>query len=196
LGFSSGSITTGNADAPALDGLFAGAWLNAAEEESESLPKLEQGRSFTSLSPDEHLQPLPQRRILLMAEDNPPDALLVREVIRMENLPFEIHVATDGEQAVDFIAKAERDPDSPCPQFLLLDLNLPKLDGFEVLQRLRSGAKCKDIPVLVISSSNAPADRSMAAGLGAGYFRKPSSYYEFLELGKVLRQMLQENGVL
>ncbi len=114
----------------------------------------------------------------------------------MENLPLEVYVAPDGQQAIDFIARAEKDPDAPCPHFLLLDLNLPKRDGFEVLQRLRSSTKCKDIPVLIITSSDSPDDVSEAAALGAGYFRKPPNYDEFLKLGGVLRQIIQDSGVM
>jgi DNA-binding response OmpR family regulator len=132
---------------------------------------------------------------LLLAEDNLPDALLVREAIRMENLPLQVHLAADGEQAIEFIARAERDTEAPCPHFLLLDLNLPKVDGFDVLRRLRASDRCKAIPVLIISSSDSPADRSRAASLGAGYFRKPPSYDEFLKLGAVLRQLLEDNPV-
>lgn len=131
-----------------------------------------------------------------MAEDNLPDALLVREAIRMENLPLDVHLAADGQQAIDFIAKAEADPDSPCPHFLLVDINLPKADGFEVLRRLRASERCKAVPVIVISSSDSPSDRGQAAQLGAGYFRKPPSYEEFLKVGAMLRRMLQNHGAM
>ena len=114
----------------------------------------------------------------------------------MEDLPLDVHMATDGQQAIEFIAQAERDPDAPCPHFLLLDINLPKADGFEVLRRLRASERCKTIPVVVISSSDSPADRSQAAQLGAGYFRKPPSYEEFLKVGAVLKQLLKDCGAI
>jgi len=135
-----------------------------------------------------------QRLNLLLAEDNLPDALLVREAIRKENLPFEVHIASDGQQAIDFIDKAEADSAAPCPHFLVLDLNLPKRDGFEVLKRLRATRKCKDIPVIVISSSDSPNDVRQASALGAGYFHKPASYQEFLKLGGVLKELLKGSG--
>jgi DNA-binding response OmpR family regulator len=122
--------------------------------------------------------------------------LLVREAIRMEDLPLEVHVAPDGQQAIEFITKAETDPDAPCPQLVLLDLNLPKVDGFDILRRLRASQKFKTIPVLIVSSSDSPTDRSRAAELGAGYFRKPPSYEEFLKLGAVLKQLLKDHGDL
>lgn len=129
---------------------------------------------------------------LLVAEDNLPDALLVREAVRLENLPVDIHMVSDGQQAMEFIARAETDPDAPCPHFLLLDINLPKADGFEVLRRLRASEKCKGIPVVVVSSSDSPSDRGQAAELGAAYFRKPPSYAEYLKLGRVLRELIEK----
>jgi CheY-like chemotaxis protein len=141
-------------------------------------------------------QTVPQRFNLLLVEDNLPDALLVREAVRMENLPLEVHIAQDGQQAMDFIARAEQDPDAPCPHFLMLDINLPKADGFEVLRMVRAGERCKAVPVLIMSSSDSPGDRSQAAKLGAGYFRKPPSYEEFLKLGSILKKLLAESGLL
>jgi CheY-like chemotaxis protein len=130
-----------------------------------------------------------------VAEDNLPDALIVREVVLAEGLPLEMHVVSDGAQAVAFIARAEEDGNAPCPHFILLDLNLPKVDGWEVLRRIRASEKCKNVPVIIITSSDSPADRSAAASLGAGYFRKPPSYEEFLKLGAVLRQLLKDHPV-
>jgi CheY-like chemotaxis protein len=131
-----------------------------------------------------------------VAEDNLPDAILVREAIREEKLPLDVYVASDGQQAIEFIARAEADANAPRPHILLLDLNLPKKDGFEVLERLRAGAKYKDIPVLVMTSSDSPADRNRASQLGAGYFRKPGTYDSFLKIGAVLRQIIVDRGLM
>jgi CheY-like chemotaxis protein len=131
-----------------------------------------------------------------LAEDNLPDALLVREAIKLENLPVEVYLASDGEQAIGFLTRAEQDPDAPFPHVLLLDLNLPKADGFEVLRRIRSSDKYKHIPVLIVSSSESPADLSEGARLGAGYFHKPSNYEEYLKIGGVLKRLLEANGLL
>jgi DNA-binding response OmpR family regulator len=125
-----------------------------------------------------------------------PDALLVREAIKMEDLPVEVYIAPDGERAVELIVKAENDPDAPCPHVLLLDINLPRIDGFEVLRRIRASHKFKNIPVLMVTSSDSPADRTEAAKLGARYFRKPVTYDEFVKIGAFLRQFLEESGLL
>jgi two-component system, chemotaxis family, response regulator Rcp1 len=141
-------------------------------------------------------EPAPRQLNLLLAEDNLPDALLVREAIRAERLPLEVHIVADGELAVDFLERAEKGPNTPSPHILLLDLNLPKIDGFEVLRRVRTMEKFKNIPVLFVTSSDSPEDRSKAAKLGASYFRKPVSYDEFVKIGGVLRHFLEDHGLL
>ena len=114
----------------------------------------------------------------------------------MEELPLEVYIAADGERAVEFVERAEQDPTAPRPDFLVLDINLPRIDGFEVLRRIRASDKCKNIPVVIITSSDSPADRRQATKLGASYFRKPVSYEEFVKIGAFLRQFLKENGLL
>jgi CheY-like chemotaxis protein len=131
-----------------------------------------------------------------MVEDNLADALLVREAIGAEGLPLEIHSAADGEVAISFIEKAEKDPRGAPLDAVLLDLNLPKIDGFEVLRRIRASERYKDLPVIVLSSSDSVADRSGTAKLGARYFRKRPNYQEFLKIGPAVRQLLEDNGLL
>ena len=132
------------------------------------------------------------RRIALLAEDNLADVLLIQEAIELHAVPIDLHVVEDGEKALEFIERAENDPDFPCPDVLLLDLNLPKRSGKEVLQRVRQSEKCKDILVLIITSSDLSKDREDLAGLGANhYFRKPTSYEQFLKVGEVLKALLE-----
>lgn len=194
--FSNGPTVIRNLAALASDWQFAGGWLRGIADESGSNPHRGKESLSTSTSWGRPHGPTPQPLILLLAEDNPPDALLVRQAIRMENLPLEVHLAQDGERAIDFIAAAERDTGAPIPQLLLLDLNLPKIHGLEVLLRIRASDKLRNIPVLVVTSSDSPTDRIRAAQLGASYFRKPTAYDEFLKVGTVLRQFLTANGLL
>jgi CheY-like chemotaxis protein len=133
---------------------------------------------------------------LLLAEDNLPDALLVGEVIQMAGLPLELHVEPDGEQASEFFRRAEQDPNALQPDLLLLDLNLPKVDGLALLRRLRERERWKNLPVMVITSSDAPEDRNEATRLRASYFRKPANYDAFLKLGGHLQKFLEDNGLL
>ncbi len=121
--------------------------------------------------------------------------MLVREAIKAEGLQIEVHIVPDGEQAIDFIAHAEQDPEALSPDVALLDLNLPRVDGFEVLRRLRNSKKYENIPVLIVTSSDSAADREQAASLNAGYFRKPVTYGEFLGIGRFLKQFLETSGL-
>ena len=178
------------------DWLFASALLNGTEDVSGSSPNQDKAQPSSSPSPDTRPASAPKRLNLLLVEDNLPDALLVREAIRMENLPIDIHAVTDGEQAIEFVERAETNPDGPSPHIVLLDLNLPKVDGFDVLRRIRASAKYKHVPVLVITSSDSVGDRQESEKLGARYFRKPPNYDEFLKVGKSLKRFLEENSLL
>ena len=114
----------------------------------------------------------------------------------MEKLFVDVHTVTDGEQAINFVVRSENDAAAPCPDLLVLDLNLPRRDGFEVLRHVRTSEKFRNIPVLIVTSSDAPTDRVQAQSLGARYFRKPASYEDFLKIGPALRQILTDNGLL
>lgn len=130
---------------------------------------------------------------ILLVEDNPADVVLVREALREQNLEVELFVADDGEKAMDFIDRVDLHPDLPCPKLLVLDLNLPKRTGHEVLQRLRQSNRCAELPVVILSSSDAPKDREAASRLGAdGYIRKPSSLDDFMKIGVVLKDVLEK----
>jgi CheY-like chemotaxis protein len=131
-----------------------------------------------------------------MVEDNLADALLVREALGAEGLPLEIHAALDGEAAIAFIEKAEKDPLGTPLHAVLLDLNLPRVDGFEVLRRIRASERYRNLPVIVLSSSDSLSDRSGSAKLGARYFRKRPDYQEFLKIGSEVRRLLEDNGLL
>src|SRR4051794_18921544 len=116
-----------------------------------------------------------RKTFVLLAEDNRADALLIEEAIEAYKLPIELHVVEDGEAASAFIQRAETDPEAPCPQLLILDLNLPIRSGIEVLRMVRAGRRCRGVPVIIVTSSNSPRDRKEVARHGADhYFRKPS----------------------
>jgi CheY-like chemotaxis protein len=95
-----------------------------------------------------------------------------------------------------FIARAEKDQGAASPHPLVPDLNLTKVDGFEVLRGIRANDRFRNLPVLIVTSSDSPGDRSEAARLGAGYFRKPVSYGELIKIGAFLRRIRYEDGLL
>lgn len=127
-----------------------------------------------------------------MIEDNPADVLLVCEALEEHNVDCELLVASDGEKAVQFIEQASTSSE-PCPDLILLDLNLPKHSGFEVLRGIRASSALQRVRVVILSSSGAPEDREETARLGiSAYIRKPTRLEEFMKIGGVLKSLLLE----
>jgi CheY-like chemotaxis protein len=132
---------------------------------------------------------------ILLAEDSLGDILLVRRALEEHNIAYELHVVRDGEEALAFVARMGEPDGVPCPDLVLLDLNLPKIDGHEILSEFRKHPRCAHTPVVVISSSDASRDRARMAGLGiASYFRKPSDLQAFLQLGAVVRKVIEASA--
>jgi CheY-like chemotaxis protein len=128
---------------------------------------------------------------ILLAEDNRGDVLLVRQALREYSIEHELHVVSDGAQAIEFIQCIGRSKTIPCPDLMLLDLNLPKAEGQQVLAEFRKRPECANTPVIVVSSSDAPRDRARMYELGVShYFRKPSELDEFMKLGAVVRDIV------
>ena len=128
---------------------------------------------------------------ILLAEDNPADVYLIREALREHGVVFTLRVAADGKEMLAFLS-GEPSPLTPeIPQLIILDLNLPRHDGIEILQRVRATTRLSRVPVVVLTSSDSPRDRMLATELGATrYLRKPSSLEQFLELGAVFKELL------
>ncbi len=128
---------------------------------------------------------------IVLVEDAEPDVFLVREALRQAGLNFQLNVLDDGEKAVDFIDTLDADQSVMCPNLILLDLNLPKRSGDQILERMRRSARCGGIPVVVVTSSDSSKDRAETSRLGAThYFRKPSRLDEFMQLGPLVRDLL------
>lgn len=129
---------------------------------------------------------------VLLVEDNPSDADLVEEALAEANLDCDVRIVRNGAQAIDFIERLDSGFANESPDLILLDLNLPKVSGEVVLERVRSSPRCGTAKVFIVSSSDAPADRERAMKLGASdYFRKPSNLAQFMELGPKVRAMLE-----
>jgi CheY-like chemotaxis protein len=128
---------------------------------------------------------------ILLAEDSAADVGIVRLALRDQNLDHVLHVARDGEEAITFIEKADNDSKEPGPDLLLLDMHLPKYDGEAILKRLRSNQRYAQIPVVVMTSSDAPQAHDRAQKHAAMfYFRKTSRLEEFIQLGAIVRDIL------
>jgi len=134
-----------------------------------------------------------QASYILLAEDNKPDVYLVRKSLQDHGITQELRTVRDGEEALRFIAEVGLR--FPCPQLMLLDLNLPKVTGAEILSKLRAHPECAGVPVIIMTSSDSPTDREDVIGLGArAYFRKPSRLESFMELGSLVKRVLDENA--
>ena len=121
---------------------------------------------------------------ILLVEDNPDDAELTRIAFAEADIPNPLVVVRDGAQALDYLfargAWAERDP-ARQPALMLLDLNLPKLDGREVLQAIRGDARTRTLPVVVLTTSVEPFDVEASYALGVNsYIRKPVDFEQFV----------------
>lgn len=120
---------------------------------------------------------------ILLVEDNKDDVELTLHALRKENLANNIHVARDGEEALEFLfcsgSYAERSFEHP-PRLILLDLKLPKVDGMEVLKRLKEDPRTKTIPVVILTSSKEERDLVSSYNLGANsYIQKPVDFDQF-----------------
>lgn len=131
---------------------------------------------------------------VLLVEDNPADVGLVRYALAEHGIRYELVVIRDGEQALQFIEKVDAGS-QPCPELIILDLNLPKTNGREVLQRMRESPVFEEVPVVILSSSDATKDKQETAALGASrYIRKPSNLDDFLKIGSVLKTLLHKSN--
>jgi two-component system, chemotaxis family, response regulator Rcp1 len=111
---------------------------------------------------------------VLLVEDNPGDVRLTREAFRAANKDIHLHVACDGVEAMAFLRKQGSHSDAPRPALVLLDLNLPRMDGREVLARIRLDDDLKAIPMVILSASDARADVDSTYQLHANcYLTKP-----------------------
>ena len=124
---------------------------------------------------------------ILLVEDNPGDVLLVKESFRGIATPYQLSIAKDGQQALDFMASTLTDPAFSQPDLILLDLNLPRVGGHEVLAQLKRRVEFRHIPVIVLSTSDAPSDIARSYALSANcYICKPSGLDEFFHLMRTL----------
>ena len=134
------------------------------------------------------MQPQPVRQIeVLLVEDDPGDVLMTKEAFEDYKVKNQLHVVNDGAEAMAFLRGEGEYADSPRPDLVLLDLNLPRMDGREVLQAIKSDAELASIPVVVLTTSEAEEDVLRSYSLHANaYVTKPVDFERFIE---VVRQI-------
>ncbi len=129
---------------------------------------------------------------VFIVEDNDPDVFLVEEALRSQGLPAQIQRCYDGEEAIQVLShfSEERFPD-----IIIIDLNLPKITGLDILKHVRSLKQFDRVPVLILTSSQSMADRALAKQLGAdSYIAKPPTLPEFLSaVGSGVRALLERS---
>ena len=126
---------------------------------------------------------------ILLAEDNPADRYLIQEAFKQAAILCSVRTASNGGEALELIADG-----TWRPRLIILDLNLPRHDGLEVLQSVRAMKALADVPVVILTSSDSPEERDAALKLGATRFlRKPSELDEFLHLGNVFQELLVQS---
>ena len=119
---------------------------------------------------------------ILVVDDVPSHVRLLQEILRQWTTRHCLHVADDGEEALDFLSRKGNHDGAPVPDLIFLDLNMPKVDGFDVLKQIRShpNSEIRSIPVIVPTASDAPSDIERAYALGANcYVTKPCEIGEY-----------------
>src|ERR1700744_483263 len=128
-------------------------------------------------------------RTILVVEDDPDHELLTIRALKKANVNNDIRVARDGEEAVAYLLGHNNGEDAPLPlpQLVLLDLKLPKIDGLEVLRRVRENERTRLLPVVVLTSSDEDSDIVHSYKLGVNsYIRKPVNFMDFAEATRQL----------
>jgi two-component system, response regulator len=129
---------------------------------------------------------------IFIVEDNDPDVFLVEETLRSQGIPAQIQRCHDGEEAIQALSQIRQ---SHMPDLIIIDLNLPKVTGLEILKHVRSLKQLDGVPVLILTSSHSKTDRALSVQLGAdAYIAKPPTLPEFLSsVGSGLRILLERS---
>jgi len=123
------------------------------------------------------------KKLILLVEDNPDDEFLTRDALRTGGVSHDVVVVRDGAEAVEWIFA----PETATPDLVLLDLKLPKMSGFDVLERIRSNCQTRGFPVVILTSSSEVEDIQRSYGMGANsYVRKPVNFSEFVRAVQAL----------
>jgi two-component system, chemotaxis family, response regulator Rcp1 len=140
-------------------------------------------------------EPKEQTFQILLVEDNPGDIYLFRQALKGAGLNFELTVIEDGAEALAFAKRDGKYAGSPVPDLAVLDVNLPKIQGTEVLGAMRQNEELAHVPVALMTSSATPGDQAMSKEFNVTrYIMKPLDLEDFLQIGKVLKQLLLERS--
>lgn len=134
---------------------------------------------------------------ILLVEDNPGDVFLMKRALKQADLDCEVVHLPDGAAAVEYVRRREPLERRPVPDLAMLDMNLPKKDGAEVLEVMRQIPEYANVPVVMISSAASPRDRERTSGLGdTRYITKPMDLGGYVKIGELLKEILVSGRVL
>jgi chemotaxis family two-component system response regulator Rcp1 len=141
-----------------------------------------------------HASAVPAARILVI-EDNRSDVFLLDRALKKQELCFELLHLLNGGEALAFIRRQGAYADAPIPNLILVDLNLSKYTGQDILREIRSAKHLGDVPVCVWSSSRSRRDEALVKDLGISQFiNKPSGLDQFMEIGQIIKDLLAAPG--
>jgi CheY-like chemotaxis protein len=133
-------------------------------------------------------QPISRPIDILIVEDNPTDVMLMREALEHAQLPNNLHVATNGIEGMEFLRRQGRHTTAVRPELILLDLNMPRMNGQEVLAAIKADASLRSIPIVILTTSNAKADVNQAYEQYANcYITKPVEFDAFADVVRSIR---------
>ena len=134
---------------------------------------------------------------ILLVEDNPGDIRLTQEALKEGNLSNNLNVVKDGVEAVAYLKQEREYAGKPMPDLILLDLNLPKMDGREVLEEIKSDSQLKRIPVVVLTTSNAEQDVLKSYNLHVNcYINKPVDFDKFFDIIQKIEDFWLSTAIL
>ncbi|SRR5579885_3113168 len=143
---------------------------------------------------------MPTAHAILLVEDNAADVEITRRALRESAAPVELIVVRDGQEAVDYLLRQGSHAAAPRwrrPDLILLDLNLPRLTGREVLERLRATEALRSVPVVVLTTSKRPEDVRAVYAAGANtYIEKPQEFRDFVEVLRTVRRYWLDTALL
>jgi two-component system, chemotaxis family, response regulator Rcp1 len=160
----------------------------------DAMPLLPQPGDPFDKEPDaEEPDKQPVRISVLLVEDNPSDIHVISKALRASGISFDLEVASDGEQALSRLSKSVVSGNRQAPAIILLDWNLPRVSGSDVLAYVRRNETLRNIPVVVVTSTNSTADLKEMSKLGANaHFRKPTDLDAYLELKTIVLDLLSK----
>jgi CheY-like chemotaxis protein len=139
-------------------------------------------------------EPDAQKVRILVIDDNPADVELLRYALRHAGVTCDLTVIATGDEAIEFVQQRGKYPDTSAPDLAVVDLNLPRYDGIEIIGAMRRNPAFATVPVAVFTSSSSPRDRAKIEALKVcRYITKPSDLDEYLRIGSAIKQLLDEN---